>query len=105
MTTTPPLMNDEIMAGVVRELGLEDAPEATQQAALAGVGENIIARTLFEIFKILPPAKHEEFRSLIGTASPLRLHSYLAPYIVDFPAFLQRVVADEMNETKKLLTK
>lgn len=99
-----PLMQDSVMTDVVRELGLEDMPEETKQAALAGIGENILARVLVEIFAVLPAPKHEEFRALLGTASPLRMHAYLEPYIVDFPAFMQRIVAEEVAETKKLLT-
>lgn len=101
--TSSDLMEDEVMASVVRELGIEDLPATSQQAALAGVGENILARVLFEIFAVLPKPKHEEFRTLLSTASPLRIHTYLEPYIADFPAFMARIVADEVAETKKLI--
>ena len=105
MTTAPtPLMKDEIMASAVRALRVAEMPEASQQAMLAGVGENILARVLFEVFAVLPKPKHDEFRALIGSASPLRIYTYLEPYIVDFPAFVQRNVTDEVAETKKLLT-
>jgi hypothetical protein len=98
------LMKDEIMAQMVRELRLEDVSEETQQATLAGVGENILIRMLTEIFKILPKAKHEEFRAILHSGTAMRVHSYLSSYIVDFPAFMQRIVAEEIAETKKLLT-
>lgn len=100
---TDTLMKDEILAATIRELGLEHLSEDAKQAALAGIGENVLGRVVLEIMKILPKTKHEEFRAMIGTASPLKIYTYLSPYIVDMPALVQRVAAAEIAETKKLL--
>ena len=96
-------MKDEILAATIRELGLEHLSEDAKQAALAGIGENVLGRVVLEIMKILPKTRHEEFRAMIGTASPLKIYTYLSPYIVDMPALVQRVAAAEIAETKKLL--
>lgn len=100
---TDTLMKDEILAATIRELGLEHLSEDAKQAALAGIGENVLGRVVLEIMKILPKTRHEEFRAMIGTASPLKIYTYLSPYIVDMPALVQRVAAAEIAETKKLL--
>lgn len=101
--TKDPLMQDEIVEQITRELGLEKLTDEAKQWAIVAMGENVLSAVIVEILKILPAPKHAEFRAMIGTASPLRVHTYLEPYIVDFPAFLQRIVADEVAETKKLL--
>ncbi|MEN9413620.1 MAG: hypothetical protein RLZZ342_707, partial [Candidatus Parcubacteria bacterium] len=43
-------LKDEIGKKIIRELGLEGVSQEIQQATLAGIGENIFARMLFEIF-------------------------------------------------------
>jgi hypothetical protein len=102
-----PLMQDEMLADAVRELGLADVSQEFQEAAIATLGDNIHSRLLFEIFAVLPKAKHAEFAELMqsANASPARLHTYLEPYISDFPAFVQRIAADEVAQTKALLAK
>jgi hypothetical protein len=101
---TKPLIQDEIITKISEELGLEKLTDETKQWAIVAIGENAFSAIIVEILQILPTSKHEEFRVLLGTASPLRMHTYLEPYIVDFPAFMQRIVAEEVAETKKLLT-
>ncbi len=102
MTTTSP-MQDEIAQTIIAQLGLSELPEEAQQETIAVLGETILGRIVVEILTILPKTKHEEFRAMIGTASPLKIYNYLSPYIVDIPALVQRVAADEVAETKKLL--
>lgn len=96
-------MRDEILNAVVRELGLEDLDEQSRQAAVAAMGENVLAAVIVEILAILPKPKHQEFQAMIGTVSPLKMYNYLSPYITDIPALVERIARDEVAETKKLL--
>lgn len=102
MNTTPP-MQDEIAQTIIAQLGLSELPEEAQQETIAAIGETILGRIIVEVLSILPKTKHEEFRAMIGTASPLKIYTYLSPYIVDMPGLVQRVAAAEIAETKKLL--
>jgi hypothetical protein len=101
---TDTLMKDEILAAAIRELGFEHLSEEGKQAALAGIGENVLGRVVLEVLKILPVTKHEEFRAMIGTASPLKIYTYLSPYIVDMPGLVQRVAAAEIAKPAKLMS-
>lgn len=88
---------------LVRELGIEGLSQEAQEETLAVLGEGILERVVIEIVRVLPAPKHAEFRALIGTASPLRIHTYLEPYVSDFPAFVERYAKEEVVRFKELL--
>lgn len=89
---TDSLLEDKVLEDIIRELGVEDVSPEVKQAMVVALGEQIYTATMIEVFEILPKPKHEEFRSMIGKASPLKLHNFLEPYI-DLAALVQRVAA------------
>lgn len=100
---TPSPLQDEIVTMTIRELGLEELSDDAKLETISTIDRNIFERIIIEILRILPDAKHAEFRAMIGTASPLRIHTYLEPYIGDFPALVERVAKEEVEAMKKLL--
>ncbi len=96
-------MQDEIAKVLVHELGIAGLSAEAQEETLNVLGEGILERVMIEIVRILPESKHEEFRALIGTASPLRIHTYLEPYVTDLPAFVERYAKEEVARFKELL--
>lgn len=100
-----PILSDDIIEKLTRELGLAElSPEECTQI-LDQLGENIIQRILVATLEKLPEKAQEEFSVAFEKRDFAAMQRIAEPYVGNMDTFVLAETADEIAQTKETFRK
>ncbi len=94
------MLTPTLQQKIIREFGIEHETPEAQVYLLGKFAENVSNRIAYEVKKIIPQEKREEFDTLVAADDESVLKQFISTHVPNFEAFVQSEAQKEIDITK-----
>jgi len=94
---------NQILKGIIEELGLENLPEEKQKELILKITETLFTRIYTETLERLSDADKESYGKMVEEkANPEEIEKFLMEKIPGYDQMIEKIITDFKDELKKI---
>jgi hypothetical protein len=95
-------IQDELKNTILKEIGIESAPQEIQDKILEKLGGNIIKRISLVVLRALPAEAQPEFEKISAGGDEIKLREFLKNTIPNFEELTRKTIRETIDEYKEI---